>query len=177
MIPVDAVGGSADEVTNAPSQASNVSDPHNALPCGHFFAGQTDTGVVLLCKMVEGNSGKHCAWVDLGSEERILLMKALHASHCDLYFHWNASLARPRIVGRNGLPVQLQSHLLVADRRGVELIAKLEGAMQHLFGLTAESKELAVQGLAEWIRCSDELDIETPPPCTSSSSDSARTSG
>ena len=168
------------EVTDAPSQANNVSDTHNAVPSGHFFAGQTDTGAVLLCKMVEGTGGKHCAWVDLGSEERMGLMKALHASRCDLYFHWNASLARPRIVGRNGSPVRLQVHLLAAGRRGVELIAKLEGSKQRLFGLVAESKELAVQGLVEWIRCSDawnQLDIEPPPPCTSSSSDSSRSSG
>lgn len=48
----------------------------------------------------------------------------------------------------------------------MELIAKLEGSKQRLFGLVAESRELAVQGLVEWIRCSDELDIEPPPPCT-----------
>ena len=175
--PADAVGVSAADVTDAPSQATNVSDAHNAVPSGHFFAGQTDAGVVLLCEVVEGHAGKHCAWVDLGPEERIVLMKALHASRCDLYFHWNASLARPRIVGRKGSPVRLQAHLLPVDRRGVELIAKLEGSKQRLLGLVAESKELAVQGLVEWIECSDELDIETPSPCTSSSSDSSRSSG
>ena len=178
MIPADAVGVSVADVTDAPSQATNVSDAHNAVPSGHFFAGQTDAGVVLLCEVVEGNGGgKHCAWVDLGSEERIVLMQALHASRCDLYFHWNASLARPRIVGRNGSPVRLHAHLLPVDGRGVELIAKLEGSKQRLLGLVAESKELAVQGLVEWIECSDELDIETPSPCTSSSSDSSRSSG
>ena len=182
MIPADAVGVSAADVTDAPSQATNVSDAHNAVPSGHFFAGQTDAGVVLLCEVVEGNGGgKHCAWVDLGSEERIVLMQALHASRCDLYFHWNASLARPRIVGRKGSPVRLQAHLLPVDRRGVELIAQLEGSKQRLLGLVAESKELAVQGLVEWIECSDLLDSETPSPqpspCISSSSDSSRSSG
>ena len=135
--------------------------------------------VVLLAagrtEVVEGHGGKHCAWVDLGSAERIVLMEELHASRCDLYFHWNASLARPRIVGRNGSPVRLHAHLLPVDRRGVELIATLEGSKQRLLGVVAESKELAVQGLVEWIECSDELDIETP--CTSSSSDSSRSSG
>ena len=110
-----------------------------------------------------------------------MLMKALHASRCDLYFHWNASLARPRIVGRKGSPVRLQAHLLPVDRRGVELIAQLEGSKQRLLGLVAESKELAVQGLVEWIECSDLLDIEAPSPqpspCISSSSDSSRSSG
>ena len=175
--PADAVGVSAADVTDAPSQATNVSDAHNAVPSGHFFAGQTDTGVVLLCEVVEGNGGKHCAWVDLGSEERIVLMKALHASRCDLYFHWNASLARPRIVGRKGSPVRLQAHLLPVDRRGVELIATLEGSKQRLLGVVAESKEQAVQGLVEWIECADELDVEAPSPCISSSSDSSRSSG
>ena len=178
MIPADAVGVSVADVTDAPSQATNVSDAHNAVPSGHFFAGQTDAGVVLLCEVVEGNGGgKHCAWVDLGSEERIVLMQALHASRCDLYFHWNASLARPRIVGRKGSPVRLQAHLLPVDRRGVELIAQLEGSKQRLLGLVAESKELAVQGLVEWIECSDLLDSETPSPCASSLSDSSRSSG
>ena len=178
MIPADAVGVSVADVTDAPSQATNVSDAHNAVPSGHFFAGQTDAGVVLLCEVVEGNGGgKHCAWVDLGSEERIVLMQALHASRCDLYFHWNASLARPRIVGRKGSPVRLQAHLLPVDRRGVELIATLEGSKQRLLGLVAESKELAVQGLVEWIECSDLLDSETPSPCASSLSDSSRSSG
>ena len=175
--PADAVGVSAADVTDAPSQATNVSDAHNAVPSGHFFAGQTDAGVVLLCEVVEGNGGKHCAWVDLGPEERIALMEALHASRCDLYFHWNASLARPRIVGRKGSPVRLQAHLLPVDRRGVELIATLEGSKQRLLGVVAESKELAVQGLVEWIECADELDVEAPSPCISSSSDSSRSSG
>ena len=177
MNPADAVGISADDVTDASSQATNVSDAHDAVPSGHFFAGQTDAGVVLLCEVVEGHAGKHCAWVDLGPEERIVLLKALHASRCDLYFHWNASLARPRIVGRKGSPVRLQAHLLPVDRRGVELIAKLEGSQQRLLGVVAESKELAVQGLVEWIECADELDVEAPSPCTSSSSDSSRSSG
>ena len=106
-----------------------------------------------------------------------MLMKALHASRCDLYFHWNASLARPRIVGRNGSPVRLHAHLLPVDRRGVELIATLEGSKQRLLGVVAESKELAVQGLVEWIECADELDVEAPSPCISSSSDSSRSSG
>ena len=177
MIPADAVGVSVADVTDAPSQATNVSDAHNAVPSGHFFAGQTDTGVVLLCEVVKGHGGKHCGWVDLGPEERIALMEALHASRCDLYFHWNASLARPRIVGRKGSPVRLQAHLLPVDRRGVELIATLEGSKQRLLGVVAESKELAVQGLVEWIECADELDVEAPSPCISSSSDSSRSSG
>ena len=108
---------------------------------------------------------------------RFAKVEALHASRCDLYFHWNASLARPRIVGRKGSPVRLQAHLLPVDRRGVELIAKLEGSNQRLLGLVAESKELAVQGLVEWIECADELDVEAPSPCISSSSDSSRSSG
>ena len=48
--PADAVGVSAADVTDAPSQATNVNDAHNAVPSGHFFAGQTDAGVVLLCE-------------------------------------------------------------------------------------------------------------------------------
>ena len=116
---------------------------------------------------VVGDS-KHCTWVDLGSEERIVLMEALHASRCDHYFHWNASLARPRIVGRHGIPVRLQAHLLVAENgRAVELFAKVEGLEQErLLGVVAESKELAVQGLVAWIRCSDEESVVPLPPHT-----------
>ena len=149
-----------------PRQAHNVSDTHDTVPSGHFFAGQTAAGVILLCKMAAVvGEGKHCTWVDLGSEERIVLMEALHASRCDHYFHWNASLSRPRIVGRHGTPVRLKAHLLVAEnRRGVELFAKLEGLEQRLLGLVAESKELAVQGLVTWIRCSDEVESVVPPP-------------
>ena len=149
----------------SPGQAHNVSDTHDTVPSGHFFAGQTATGVVLLCEMVVVDDGKHCTWVDFGSSERIVLMEALHASRCDHYFHWNASLSRPRIVGRHGTPVRLKAHLLVAEnRRGVELFAKLEGLEQRLLGLVAESKELAVQGLVTWIRCSDEVESVVPPP-------------
>ena len=162
--PADAVSVSAD-VTDAPSQATNVSDAHNAVPSGHFFAGQTDAGVVLLCEVVEGNGGKHCAWVDLGSEERIALMEALHASRCDHYFHWNASLARPRVVGRYGMPVILKANLLTAEnKKVVELVAQVEGSEQRLMGLVAESKKMAVQALAAWIRCSDEEAAVPLPP-------------
>ena len=149
----------------------NVSDTHDTVPSGHFFAGQTATGVVLLCEMAVVDDGKHCTWVDFGSSERIVLMQALHASRCEHYFHWNASLARPRIVGRHGTPVRLKALLLVAEtRRGVELFAKLEGLEQRLLGLVAESKELAVQELVAWIRCSDEESVVPLPPHTSSGS-------
>ena len=163
--PADAVGVSAADVTDAPSQATNVSDAHNAVPSGHFFAGQTDAGVVLLCEVVEGHGGKHCGWVDLGPEERIVLMKALHASRCDHYFHGNASLARPRVVGRYGMPVILKGNLLSAeDKKGVELVAQVEGSEQRLMGLVAKTSILAVQALAAWIRCSDEEAAVPLPP-------------
>ena len=134
-----------------PGHAHDVSDTHDTVPSGHFFAGQTATGVVLLCEMAVVGDSKHCTWLDLGSEERIVLMEALHASRCDHYFHWNASLARPRIVGRHGIPVRLQAHLLVAENgRAVELFAKVEGLEQErLLGVVAESKELAA-GLESW---------------------------
>ena len=155
--------------SSPPDQAHNVSDTHNTVPSGHFFAGQTVTGVVLLCKMmaVVGDS-KHCTWLDLGSNERIVLMEALHDSCCDLYFHWNASLARPRIVGQHGIPVILKPHLLIAENRnGVELLAKFDGLKHRSLGLVAESRELAVQALAVWVRCSDEESAIPLPPHTS----------
>lgn len=139
------------------SRPHNVSDTHGMVPSGHFFAGQTAAGKVLLCEMAVVDGGKRCTWVDLGSEERITLMEELHASRCDHYFHLNASLAQPRVVGRYGMPVILKANLLVAENReGVELIAQIEGSEQRLMGLVAESKEVAVQALAAWIRCSDE---------------------
>ena len=154
-----------------PGHAHNVSDTHDTVPSGHFFAGQTAAGVVLLCEMAVVDDGKHCTWVDLGSDERIVLMEELHASRCDHYFHWNASLARPRIVGRNGIPVDLKAHLLIAEnRRGVEVIVKFEGLEQRLLGLVAESKELAVQALVAWIRCSDEESIVASPHTSPDSS-------
>ena len=154
-----------------PGHAHNVSDTHDTVPSGHFFAGQTATGVVLLCEMAVVDDGKHCTWVDLGSDERIVLMEELHASRCDHYFHWNASLARPRIVGRHGIPVDLKAHLLIAEnRRGVEVIVKFEGLEQRLLGLVAESKELAVQALVAWIRCSDEESIVASPHTSPDSS-------
>ena len=154
-----------------PGHAHNVSDTHDTVPSGHFFAGQTATGVVLLCEMAVVGDGKHCTWLDLGSDERIVLMEELHASRCDHYFHWNASLARPRIVGRNGIPVDLKAHLLIAEnRRGVEVIVKFEGLEQRLLGLVAESKELAVQALVAWIRCSDEESIVASPHTSPDSS-------
>ena len=143
--------------------AHNVSDSHGVMPGGHFFAGQTASGKVLLCEMVDG--GKHCTWVDLGSDERIALMEELHASRCDHYFHGNASLARPRVVGRYGMPVILKANLLTAeDKKGVELVAQVEGSEQRLMGLVAETTVQAVQALAAWIRCSDEEAAVPLPP-------------
>ena len=134
------------------------------MPVGHFFAGQTASGKVLLCEMAVVNGGKHCAWVDLDSDERIVLMEELHASRCDHYFHWDASLARPRVVGRYGMPVILKANLLTAENKnGVELVAQVEGSEQRLMGLVAESKKMAVQALAAWIRCSDE-EVAVPLP-------------
>jgi len=144
--------------------AHNVSDSHGVMPVGHFFAGQTASGKVLLCEMAVVNGGKHCAWVDLDSDERIVLMEELHASRCDHYFHWDASLARPRVVGRYGMPVILKANLLTAENKnGVELVAQVEGSEQRLMGLVAESKKMAVQALAAWIRCSDE-EVAVPLP-------------
>ena len=143
--------------------AHNVSDSHGVMPGGHFVAGQTASGKVLLCEMVDG--GKHCTWVDLGSDERIALMEELHASRCDHYFHGNASLARPRVVGRYGMPVILKANLLTAeDKKGVELVAQVEGSEQRLMGLVAETTVQAVQALAAWIRCSDEEAAVPLPP-------------
>ena len=144
--------------------AHNVSDSHGVMPVGHFFAGQTASGKVLLCEMAVVNGRKHCAWVDLDSDERIVLMEELHASRCDHYFHWDASLARPRVVGRYGMPVILKANLLTAENKnGVELVAQVEGSEQRLMGLVAESKKMAVQALAAWIRCSDE-EVAVPLP-------------
>ena len=145
--------------------AHNVSDSHGVMPVGHFFAGQTASGKVLLCEMAVVNGGKHCTWVDLDSDERIVLMEELHASRCDHYFQWNASLARPRVVGRYGLPVILKANLLTAENKiGVELVARVEGSEQRLMGLVAASKKMAVQALAAWIRCSDEEAAVPLPP-------------
>ena len=147
------------------SPAHNVSDSHGVMPVGHFFAGQTASGKVLLCEVAVVDGGKHCAWVDLGSDERIVLMEELHASRCDHYFHWNASLPRPRIVGRYGMPVILKANLLTAEnKKVVELVAQVEGSEQRLMGLVAESKKMAVQALAAWIRCSDEEAAVPLPP-------------
>ena len=65
------------------------------------------------------------------------------------------------------IPVRLQAHLLVAENeRAAELFAKVEGLEQRLLGVVAESKELAVQGLVAWIRCSDEESVVPLPPHT-----------
>ena len=135
------------------------------MPSGHFFAGQTAAGVVLLCEMkVVASGGTRCIWVDLGSDERMLLMEALHASRCDQYFHWNATLARPRVVGRHGMPVVLKTYLLTEAKKGAELVAKIEGSEQRLLGVVAEGKGVALQALAAWIRRSDEEATVPLPP-------------
>ena len=135
------------------------------MPSGHFFAGQTAAGVVLLCEMkVVASGGTRCIWVDLGSEERMLLMEALHASRCDQYFHWNATLARPRVVGRHGMPVVLKTYLLTEANKGAELVARIEGSEQRLLGVVAEGKGVALQALAAWIRRSDEEATVPLPP-------------
>jgi hypothetical protein len=134
------------------------------VPCGQFFAGQTAAGKVLLCEMAAVDGGKRCTCVDFGSDERIVLMEALHASRCDHYFHWDASLAQPRVVGRYGMPVVLKANLLNAVYKGVELVAQVEGSERRVMGLVAESKKVAVQALAAWIRCSDEEAAVPLPP-------------
>ena len=141
----------------SPSSAQNVRDIHSMVPCGQFFAGQTAAGKVLLCEILAAvDGGKRCTCVDFGSDERIVLMEALHASRCDHYFHWDASLAQPRVVGRYGMPVVLKANLLNAVYKGVELVTQVEGSEMRVMGLVAESKKVAVQALAAWIRCSDE---------------------
>ena len=151
---------------HAPSHAQkNFSDTENVMPGGHFFAGQTAAGVVLLCEMkVVASGDSRCIWVDLGSEERMLLMEALHESRCDQYFHWNATLARPRVVGRHGMPVALKTYLLAEREKGVELVARIEGSEQRLVGVVAEGKEVALQALAAWIRRPDEEATVPLPP-------------
>jgi hypothetical protein len=147
-----------------PSWAQNVRDIDGMVPCGQFFAGQTAAGKVLLCEMAAVDGGKRCTLVDFGSDERIVLMEALHASRCDHYFHWGASLAQPRVVGRYGMPVVLKANLLNAVYKGVELVAQVEGSERRVMGLVAESKKVAVQALAAWIRCSDEEAAVPLPP-------------
>ena len=151
---------------HAPSHGQkNFSDTENVMPGGHFFAGQTAAGVVLLCEMkVVASGGTRCIWVDLGSEERMLLMEALHASRCDQYFHWNATLARPRVVGRHGMPVVLKTYLLTEAKKGAELVARIEGSEHRLLGVVAEGKGVALQALAAWIRRSDEEATVPLPP-------------
>lgn len=147
-----------------PSWAQNVRDIHGMVPCGQFFAGQTAAGKVLLCEMAAVDGGKRCTLVDFGSDERIVLMEELHASRCDHYFHWGASLAQPRVVGRYGMPVVLKANLLNAVYKGVELVTQVEGSEMRVMGLVAESKKVAVQALAAWIRCSDEEAAVPLPP-------------
>jgi hypothetical protein len=151
---------------HAPSYGQkNFTDTENVMPGGHFFAGQTAAGVVLLCEMkVVASGDSRCIWVDLGSEERMLLMEALHASRCDQFFHWNATLARPRVVGRHGMPVALKTYLLAERGKGVELVARIEGSEQRLMGVVAEGKGVALQALAAWIRRSDEEATVPLPP-------------
>ena len=50
------------------------------------------------------------------------------------------------------------------------MIVKFEGLEQRLLGLVAESKELAVQALVAWIRCSDEESIVASPHTSPDSS-------
>ena len=54
-----------------PGHAHNVSDTHDTVPSGYFYAGQTATGVVLLCEAFHGGGtlnselgdSKHCTKV------------------------------------------------------------------------------------------------------------------
>ena len=63
------------------------------------------------------------------------------------------------------MPVILKANLLTAEnKKVVELVAQVEGSEQRLMGLVAESKKMAVQALAAWIRCSDEEAAVPLPP-------------
>jgi hypothetical protein len=61
------------------------------------------------------------------------------------------------------MPVVLKANLLHAVYKGVELVAQVEGSERRVMGLVAESKNVAVQALAAWIRCSDEEAVPLPP--------------
>ena len=44
-----------------PGHTHNVSDTHDTVPSGYFYAGQTATGVVLLCEAFHGGGRRQQA--------------------------------------------------------------------------------------------------------------------